>query len=71
MELLERLSLIHGKLDKFQTYLWVTKRGKCYETRNLKRADQVLIATNTFEDDARDFTRYLNDWRPIKALNKK
>jgi hypothetical protein len=70
-DLLERLSLIHGKLaDKFQMYLWVTQQGRCYETRNLKQADQLLIATNKFQNDARDFTGYLNDWTPITALNE-
>jgi hypothetical protein len=70
-DLLERLSRIHGKsVAKFQTYLWVTQQGRCYETRNLKRADQVLIATNNYANDARDFTGYLNDWTPIGALSK-
>lgn len=69
-DLLERLSRIHGGLDRFQMYFWVTRQDRCYETRNLKSADQLLIATNKFENDDRDFTDYLNDWTPIRALNE-
>ena len=69
-DLLKRLDGIHGKAatKKFQTYLWVTQQGKCYEARGLKRSDQLLIAGQKFENDARDFTAYLNNWTPIKAL---
>lgn len=68
--LLKRLDRIHGKsAQKFQSYLWVTKKGKCYETRGLPRAEQLSIGTAKFENEDRDFTAYLNDWAPIKALN--
>ncbi len=64
-ELLKRLDSIHGKsLKKFQTYLWITQHGKCYD-----RSDQLSIAERKFENDARDFTAYLNNWTPIRALN--
>ena len=69
-DLLKRLDIIHGRsLKKFQTYLWVTRHGKCYETRGLNRSDQLSIAEQKFENDARDFTAYLNNWTPIRALN--
>jgi hypothetical protein len=69
-DLLERLNTIHGKTaQKFQSYLWVTRQGRCYETRGLNQTDQLLIADKTFQNNARDFTAYLNDWTPIKALN--
>ena len=69
-DLLKRLDLIHGSTTKkFQVYLWVTQNGKCYETRGLNLADQLLIAENKFGHETRDFTAYLNDWASIKALN--
>jgi hypothetical protein len=55
--------------EKFQSYLWVTKHGRCYETRGLKRSDKLLIAGRKFTNAARDFTGYLNNWTPIKELN--
>lgn len=69
VDLLKRLNVIHGNsAQKFQSYLWVTQKRKCYETRGLKRPDQLLIAESKFEDDARDFTAYLNNWAPVEAL---
>ena len=69
-DLLKRLDAIHEKAaKKFQSYLWVTQQDKCYETRDLNRSDQLLIAEKKFTNDTRDFTAYLNNWEPIKALN--
>jgi hypothetical protein len=69
-DLLKRLDAINKRREsRFQTYLWVTQHGKCYETRGLNRADQLLIADRKFKNDARDFSAYLNDWEPIKTLN--
>jgi hypothetical protein len=67
-ELLERLVAIHGKPELFQTYLWVTKAGRCFETRGLPKAAQGEITAGTFEDPARDFTAYLNDWACVAGL---
>ena len=67
---LKRLGAIHEKAEKkFQSYLWVTQHDKCYETRGLNRSDQMLIAEKKFMNGDRDFTEYLNNWEPIKALN--
>jgi hypothetical protein len=69
-DLLKRFDAVHEKAArKFHSYLWVTQQGKCYETRGLNRSDQLLIAEKKFTNDARDFTAYLNNWEPIKALN--
>jgi hypothetical protein len=69
-DLLKRLDSIHDTTArKRQIYLWVTQQGKCYETRDLNRPDQLLIAGNNFTNNARDFTLYLNNWEPIRALN--
>jgi|SRR6516164_7763690 hypothetical protein len=68
-DLLKRLRAIHGSRQKFQTYLWVTERGKCWEARGLNRADKLAVARDEYRNDARDFTAYINDWTPIAALN--
>ena len=69
-DLLKRLDEIYGETAKtFQSYFWVTKHDKCFETRGLKRSDQLLIAGENYHSDRRDFTAYLNNWTPIKALN--
>jgi hypothetical protein len=68
-ELLKRFNAIPSKATKkFQSYLWVTKQGKCYETRGLNRSEQSRIADKTFTNDTRDFTAYLNNWNPIEVL---
>ena len=46
-----------------------TQQGKCYETLGLNRSDQLLIAGKNYNNDPRDFTAYLNNWTPVKALN--
>jgi hypothetical protein len=69
--LLKRLNEIHpNTVTKFQSYLWVTHQGKCFETRGLSHRDQQLVAEGQFRNDARDFTEYLDKWDPIGALNE-
>lgn len=50
------------------TYIWVTNSGQktCWETRDLKKESQLLIANGTFTDDVRDMTPFLEDWRSIE-----
>lgn len=69
-ELYKHLHALHPKAVKFQTYLWVTKKGRCWETRGLSRADQKLVANNKFDNTLRDFTPFLNIWEPVIQLNK-
>ena len=71
LELLRKLTELHGSINTLQTYLWVTKSDKCWEARGLKKRDQVLIANDVFKDSQRDFTKYLNDWSELKKLNRK
>jgi hypothetical protein len=64
-ELKRRLSRIHGLKGKkvIQSYLWVTERNRCWETRDLKDGmdDERRIAGGVYEDRVRDFTRFLNE----------
>ena len=67
-ELLARLDTIHGQVKTIQSYLWVTEKKRCWETRGLKRPDELAIADGRYTNEVRDFSRYLNDWSLIKAL---
>ena len=67
-ELLKRFQSIHGKERNIQIYFSVTKKNKCWETRNLKKADQVRIALDEYKNTQRDFTQHLNNWAPLRAL---
>ena len=70
-ELLDRLSVIHKKAKIVQSYLWVTEKNRCWETRGLKRQEQLAVAQGQYTCSERDFSAHLNDWSPIQALNKK
>lgn len=68
-ELLARLDNIHGKAKTIQSYLWVTEEKRCWEARGLNRSDESAIAEGQYTNEVRDFSRYLNDWTAVKALN--
>lgn len=70
-ELLARLDAIHGKGKTIQSYLWVTERNRCWETRGLKRQDHLAIAQGQYSNSERDLSAYLNAWSPVLALNGK
>jgi len=70
-ELLKRLNEIHTKAKTIQSYLWVTEKNKCWETRGLKRKDQMKIAQDQYDNKARDFSIYLNNWSPLQELKEK
>lgn len=70
-DLLRRFRAIHGRTAKrIDSYLWVTKRKRCWEARGLPNAEQELIAFDRFSDQARDFSKYLNAWRQIEGRLK-
>jgi hypothetical protein len=63
LELYENLGKRSGTI---QSYVWVTKSGRCWETRGLGKAEQDDIATDKFIGPVRDLTRFLNNWRPLE-----
>jgi hypothetical protein len=70
-ELLRRLDSIHGSRNRIiQSYLWVTERDACWETRGLGRKEQRQIANGEYRDAHRDLKKWLNVWTPIKQLNR-
>jgi hypothetical protein len=68
-ELLRRLGRIHKRKDEIvQIYFSVTGKGRCWETRGLPISDQQEIAKGKFRKNGqRDFTQYLNNWKPVIA----
>lgn len=65
-DLLRRFRAIHGRAGKrIQSYISVTKTGRCWETRGLPKADQEHIAYDRFSSESRDFTRFLNAWHQV------
>ena len=67
-ELARRLRLIHGNETRLQTYLGITQKDQCWETRGLRRDDQQRVADGSYHQAARDFRRFLNNWQPIARL---
>ena len=61
-ELLKRLTKLHGKIKTIHSYLSVTSKNKCWETRGLRKKQQMLIANNEYIGKDRDFSKYLNNW---------
>jgi hypothetical protein len=68
-DLLRRLSAVHGRHKVIQSYIWVTEANRCWETRGLNRAQQLLIAQGDFQHRHRDLTAWLNNWAPVAKLN--
>ncbi len=70
-ELLYRMDTIHSRPKSLQSYLWVTSKGKCWETRGLKRDEQDLIIQDVFKNKVRDFSTFLNNWTVLEDKLKK
>jgi|ERR1700675_4348833 hypothetical protein len=68
--ILDMLSSLHGKRKNIQSYIWVTKKNRCWEARGLNRQDQLLISQNSYRNPTRDLTQHLNNWAPIIAALK-
>jgi hypothetical protein len=65
-ELLSRYHALNRKGKSIQSYLQVTKKHRCWESRELGKEDQKLIAEGKYSDATRDFSKYLNSWGQIK-----
>jgi len=70
-ELLKRHNSLHKAGKTIQSHLWVTEKNRCWESRGLKRQEQLAIANGQYSNNERDFSPFLNNWEPIQALNRK
>jgi len=65
---------LYKRFSKFKkiekTYFWITKDGKCFETRGLNKQQLNLLLEGKYNsiDPARNFTKYLNNWEPVKKI---
>ncbi len=65
-ELIKRLNTVHKENKSPNIYLWVSKNGKCWETRGLrKKATDELVIDNKVAPKNRDYSQYLNNWNMI------
>jgi hypothetical protein len=70
-ELQKRLTSIHGTKKKMiQSYIWVTERKRCWETRGLQVESLLQIAYGKYQNASRDFKKWLNNWAPVSHLNR-
>lgn len=70
-ELLRRLVAIHGRnRTRTQSYLDITKNDRCWETRGISKKHLELVAESKFDDARRDFTPFLDNWKPIQSVLK-
>lgn len=67
-ELWKCLQSLGRSQRKIQTYLWVTQRDRCWETRGLSMRDQLGIGEGKFRDSRRNLTKWLNNWAPLAEL---
>jgi hypothetical protein len=63
--LLQKLRKIHGSGRIIQSYLWVTTNGRCWETRDLSQSEKISVANDSYSNENRNFSAYLNNWRPL------
>jgi hypothetical protein len=70
-ELQRRMTEIHDSdSGTLQSYFCSTKNNQCWETRGLRANVMLQIAKGTYEDPARDFTKYLNENGWAAVANK-
>jgi hypothetical protein len=68
-ELFARYNRIGVRTEIVQSYICVTKQGRCWETRGLGNADLQSVSGATYRNASRDLTKYLNVW-PFSAFHK-
>ena len=67
-ELLKKLEQLHPRLERYQTYVWVTKRERAWLTRGVSKEEQLKITANTYDHELRDLSPELNNWNRIEQL---
>jgi hypothetical protein len=65
-ELWRRYRQLNRKGKIIQSYFSVNSQGECWETRGLSKKEQIAVANGIYEEKARDFTSFLNNWKSLK-----
>jgi hypothetical protein len=68
--LLKKITQLHGRANTIQSYLWVTGKNKCWETRGLSKREQILVANHSYHNNSRNFTEYLNNLDVVRKKLK-
>jgi hypothetical protein len=68
--LLSQLTAVYGRQSAIQIYLTVTERGRCWNTRGLDHKDMLRVANGTFRNPNRELTAWLNNWEPVRKLDR-
>lgn len=55
---------------KVHVFMWVTEDRQCWETRSLTRSDEHRILYGEYRSTEREYTEWLNNWKPIARLNR-
>jgi len=69
-ELWRRIRMRTPTKTKVHLYLWTTAAGRCWETRDVKRTDELRILAGAYQNDRHDFTRWLDNWSSLTRLNR-
>lgn len=67
--LLSRISAYHGVKKKYDLYFWTNAQECCWESRGLVECDRKKITDDTLGMPERDFSEFLNDWKPLEEIN--
>ena len=65
-ELAHRYNTIAPNAETIQSYFWVTRAGRCWETRGLGKSELQAVCNGSFVSEPRNFTTFLNSWLPFK-----
>lgn len=61
-ELARRYRSISRDSATIQSYFWVTRSGKCWETRGLTSKELSKVCQDSYTRKTRDFSQFLNVW---------
>lgn len=66
-DLLEIFMNLNRNGKTIHSYIWITDSNnpKCWETRGLKRDEKSAICNNTYSNNSRELTRYLENWKSV------
>jgi hypothetical protein len=69
-DLLSRLGRIHSKTNRYQVYIWVTEKGRCWIARGLTRIEELQISFGRYVNPVRNLSSNLNEWKMLRGLHR-
>jgi hypothetical protein len=70
-ELLKRASKYHGRRNRYDFYFWINSSNRCWDAREFGAEDRRKIAHNCLVNAERNYSRFLDNWKPLEQLNRK